>query len=38
MMGGMAVWVPRFPDPEMWGWVIGHLGSFAGLGGSGGKS
>ena len=25
-MGGMVVWVPKFPDPEMW---IGSSGAWA---------
>jgi len=37
-MGGVVVWVPKFPDREMWRWAIGRLGSFAGLRGSGEKS
>jgi len=36
-MGGKVVWVPKFPDREMWGRDIGCLGSSVGLGGSGRK-
>ena len=38
MIGGTVVSVAKFLDREMWGWVIGHLDGFAGLGGNLGGS
>jgi hypothetical protein len=36
-MDGRVVCVAKSLDREMWGWVIGRLSGFAGLGGNLGK-